>query len=178
MSANAQTKENSALVSCFEWVSMLIGAILVAVVVFTFAFRVVGVSGDSMCNTLQDGDRLVLITQLYKLDRGDIVVVCREGEEPYIKRVIALAGDTIDIDDEKGCVLLNGVVLDEPYVLGGFTPAFNFDGPYTVKEGEIFAMGDNRLWSLDCRDLGPFSTDEVVGEAAFHLFPLRSIGVI
>ncbi len=178
MGITPSKKEHPALASCFEWMSMLIGALVAVVVVFTVFFRVVGVSGDSMCNTLMNNDRLILITQFYSLDRGDIVVLYREGEEPYIKRVIALEGDTIDIDDESGRVLLNGEALDEPYVRDGITPSMGFNGPYTVKKGEIFAMGDNRVWSLDSRQLGVFNVDEVVGEAAFRLFPLETMGAI
>lgn len=178
MDITPSKKEHPALASCFEWMSMLIAALIAVVVVFTVFFRVVGVSGDSMCNTLMNNDRLILITQFYSLERGDIVVLYREGEEPYIKRVIALEGDTIDIDDESGQVLLNGEVLDEPYIRDGITPSLGFDGPYTVKKGEIFAMGDNRMWSLDSRQLGVFAVDEVVGEAAFRLFPLESMGAI
>ncbi len=178
MDITPSKKEHPALASCFEWMSMLIVALIAVAVVFTVCFRVVGVSGDSMCNTLMNGDRLILITQFYSLERGDIVVLYREGEEPYIKRVIALEGDTIDIDDESGRVLLNGEALDEPYIRDGITLSRGFDGPYTVKKGEIFAMGDNRLWSLDSRQLGVFTTDEVVGEAAFRLFPLETMGAI
>lgn len=178
MEASAQKKENSALASCFEWVSLLIAALVSVVIIFALFFRVVGVSGDSMDNTLQDGDRLILITQFYELERGDIIVATREGEEPYIKRVIALAGDTIDIDDESGRVLLNGEELNEEYVLGAYTSSFGFDGPYTVREGEVFAMGDNRQWSLDCRQLGAFSVDDIAGEAAFRLFPFDAFGLI
>ncbi len=170
--------KNAALSSCFEWVSMLIGALVTMVLVFAFLFRVVAVSGDSMENTLHSGDRLVLFTQFYRVERGDVVVIGRDGEGPYIKRVIALEGDTIDINAENGSVTLNGEVLDEPYVLGGYTPAFGFDGPYTVKKGEIFAMGDNREWSLDCRELGPFCVDDIIGEAVFRLFPFSGFGRI
>lgn len=178
MEASARTKENSTLDSCYEWVSILIGALVTVVVVFALLFRVVGVSGDSMCNTLQSGDRLILVTQFYKVERGDIIVVTRAGEEPYIKRVIAVAGDTIDIDDVSGRVLLNGAAIEEEYVLGGMTTSHGFNGPYTVKDGEVFAMGDNRMLSLDCRQLGAFSTDEIAGEAVFRLFPFETIGKI
>ena len=178
MEASAQAKKNSTLVACFEWVSLLIGALVLVVIIFALFFRVVGVSGDSMDDTLQNGDRLILITQFDTIERGDIIVVTREGEEPYIKRVIAVAGDTIDIDDKSGRVLLNGEVLNEEYVLGGYTPSLGFDGPYTVRDGEVFAMGDNRLWSLDCRQLGAFRVEDIAGEATFRLFPFETIGKI
>lgn len=171
-------QKNTRLAMCFEWVSVLIGSLIAVVVIFTMVFRIVTVSGDSMVGTLQHNDRLILITQFYKLERGDIVVICREGEEPLIKRVIAVAGDTLDIDEESGEVLLNGTPLQEDYVYGGVTPTLGFKGPYTVKFNEIFAMGDNRQWSYDSRQLGAFSVDDVAGEAAFRVFPIDSVGNI
>lgn len=178
MGESEKTTNNGVLSTCFEWVSILIGALIAVVVIFTFLFRVVGVSGDSMCNTLMDRDRLVLITRFYTVERGDIVVLYREGAEPYVKRIIAVEGDTIDIDDESGRVLLNGETLQEEYVRDGITPAREFDGPYTLGKGELFAMGDNRLWSLDSRQLGVFTVNEIVGEAVFRLFPFESFGSI
>ncbi len=176
--STVDNKKNSLLNNCFEWMALLIGALLTVAVVFAFFFRVVGVSGFSMCNTLQHNDRLVLITQFYTLERGDIAVICREGEEPLIKRVIAVEGDTIAINDARGRVLLNGEELTEPYVLGGYTPSCGFDRSYTVKKGEFFAMGDNRSDSLDSRQMGAFSLDDVAGKVAFRLFPLSSMGKI
>ena len=75
-------------------------------------------------------------------------------------------------------MLINGETIIEDYVLGGFTPSFGFEGPYTVREGEIFAMGDNRSDSLDCRQLGVFYTDDVAGEVALRLFPFDTVGLI
>ena len=178
MENSVQKPTNSTLTTCFEWISMMIGALIAVVVIFSLLFRVVGVSGDSMCNTLMDRDRLVLITQFYTIERGDIVVIYREGEEPYIKRIIALEGDTIDFDDESGQVLLNGAILQEGYIRDGITPSHEFKGPYTVGKGEIFAMGDNRVWSLDSRQLGTFSVNEIAGEAVFRLFPFETFGSI
>lgn len=178
MKKPVKTTDNGPLATCYEWVSMLIGALIAVIVIFTFLFRVVGVSGDSMCNTLMDGDRLVLVTQLYTIEHGDVVVLYREGADPYVKRIIAIEGDTIDIDDESGKVLLNGKALEEEYIRDGVTPSGEFDGPYTLGKDEIFAMGDNRLWSLDSRQLGVFYEDEIVGEAVFRLFPFESVGSI
>ncbi len=171
-------RDNRLLSTCFEWVATMIGSLIAVVLVFAFVCRMVGVSGDSMLNTLQHNDRLLLITQFYTPQRGDVVVIARRGDDPLIKRVIATAGDTVDIDAVSGQVLLNGEKLNEPYVRGGFTPRFGFEGPYTVREGEVFAMGDNRGDSMDSRQLGAFSVDDLMGEAVFRLFPLSSMGEI
>ena len=164
---NAARQRNAA----FELMSSMIAAILVVTVVFVFFFRVVSVSGTSMCDTLQNGDRLVLTSRFYTPERGDIVVIFRAGEEPLIKRVIAVAGDTLDIDPQTGLVLLNGELQQESYVKGGVTPAFGFVGPITVPAGYVFAMGDNRSDSLDSRELGAFPVDNILGEVAFRLWP-------
>lgn len=176
MQESTNNKKNKLLNECFEWGSVLIGALIAVVVIFTVFFRVVTVSGDSMFETLHDGDRLILITQFYKLDRGDVVVIRRDGEEPLIKRVIALGGDTLDIDPETNKVILNGKELDEPYIYGGNTPPRNFNGPYTLDDGEVFAMGDNRHGSLDSRQLGVFTENDVLGETVFRIFPFETIG--
>jgi signal peptidase I len=151
---------------------------LAVLLIFSFIFRVVGVDGESMCDTLGHNDRLILISEFYQAQRGDIVVIRRSGEEPYIKRVIAVAGDTVDIDDATGRVFLNGAALDEPYVRGDWTPSMGFVGPYTIGDGEFFAMGDNRTFSKDSRQLGVFLTEDIIGEAVMRIFPLDSIGLI
>ena len=158
--------------------SSLITALLVVAFVFVFLFRIVGVSGQSMTNTLQNGDRLIMISRFYTIERGDIVVINRRSGEPLIKRVIAVAGDTIAFNDETGKITLNGVEQDEPYVRRSHTGSFGFETPYTVPEGYIFAMGDNRDESKDSRMLGPFAVRDIAGVAVFRLFPLSEFGRI
>ncbi len=176
MKATTDKQKQSALASWFEWMSMFIGALVAVVIIFAMLFRVVGVDGQSMRDTLQHRDFLVMITRFYTLERGDIAVIYREGEEPLIKRVIGVAGDTIEINEENGCVYRNGKKLKDAYVLGGVTPTFGFDEPYTVRKGEIFVMGDNRSDSLDSRQLGAFSIDDVMGKAVYRLFPFATRG--
>ncbi len=171
MQHTATEKENKRLLQAFDWVSSLIAALLAVVVLFTFVVRMVRVDGESMTNTLQHGDNLLLSSMPYTPCRGDIVVVYHEETQPLIKRVIAIAGDTIRIDDEAGVVYLNGKPLDEPYVRGGRTPALEFTGELTVPEGQVFAMGDNRSGSLDSRYFGAFSLEDVMGKVIYRLTP-------
>lgn len=159
----------------YELVSSLIMALIAVTVIFTLFFRVVSVNGDSMLHTLHNGEKLILISQFYVPEHGDIVVINREGEDPLIKRVIAVAGDTIAIDSQSGKVMRNGAALDEPYINGDYTPDFGFTGTYAVPAGYVFVMGDNRGNSLDSRQLGAFPLEQVVGEVAWRLSPFGEV---
>lgn len=132
----------------YETVSSLVSALLVVVLVFTFLVRLMGVSGPSMIPTLQDGDRLLVVNSLLCGDYqvGDIVIARKEtfDSKPIVKRVIATAGQTVDIDFNLGQVYVDGELLDEDYI-NDYT--YREEGtvfPLTVPEGEVFLMGDNR----------------------------------
>ncbi len=161
----------------YEWTQALVGSVLTVVLVFTFLIRLIGVDGHSMVPTLQNGDRLLVLSSLLDSDYeyGDIVVLREESflEEPIVKRVIATEGQTVDIDFEAGVVYVDGEALDEPYIN---EPTYMEEGtefPLTVPEGCIFVMGDNRNHSSDSRDsrLGTVDTRCVLGKAVFLAFP-------
>ena len=161
---------SSVLVSAYEWTASALYALIFVAVFLCLSFRFVTVSGDSMKNTLKNGDKLLLSGLFYEPEHGDIVVVERENDTPLIKRVIGLAGDTIRIDSTTGIVYRNDEPLDEPYVLGGFTTTYGME-ELVVPEGYLFVMGDNRTESLDSRLLGPVSMDNLVGQVFFRLSP-------
>ena len=171
--------ENERTVAVYEWVEAAIFALVCVVLVFTFLFRIVGVDGESMQTTLMDHDHLILTRLNYTPERGDIVVINRYTQEPLVKRVIAKGNDTLDIDAQTGEVLLNGKVLDEPY-LDDFqrTDPMEFQGPITIPEGYVFVMGDNRLNSHDSRkrDISCVSEKDLMGKAVFRLWPFSHIG--
>lgn len=161
----------------YEWTQALVGSVLAVVLVFTFLIRLIGVDGHSMVPTLQNGDRLLVLSSLldHDYEYGDIVVLREESflEEPIVKRVIATEGQTVDIDFEAGIVYVDGEALDEPYIN---EPTYMEEGtefPLTVPEGCIFVMGDNRNHSSDSRDsrLGTVDTRCVLGKAVFLAFP-------
>ena len=137
-------KENASLAAGYDWVGAAVIALSVVAIVFTLFFRVVNVSGDSMTNTLKNGEKLLLAGAYTTPEYGDIVVIRRVGATPLIKRVIGLPGDTIFIDGNDGKVYRNGEPLNEPYVRGGTTPKRGLESAYTVPEGGIFVLGDNR----------------------------------
>ena len=161
----------------YEWTQALVCSVLAVVLLFTFVVRLIGVDGHSMVPTLQDGDRLLVLTSLLDNDYqyGDIVVLRKESfmEEPIVKRVIAVEGQTVDIDFASGVVYVDDQPLEEPYIN---EPTYVEEGtqfPLTVPEGSIFVMGDNRNHSSDSRssDLGTVDTRYVIGRAVFLLFP-------
>ena len=147
-------------------------------VVYMLFFRVVVVVGPSMYNTLVDGDRLVLLSNvLYREPKqGDIIVASKESFENgecIVKRVIATEGQTVDIDFVAGIVYVDGVALDEDYT---YTPTTRPEGvafPLKVGEGQVFVLGDNRDNSKDSRSaqIGLIDEREILGKAIFLLSP-------
>ena len=162
----------------YDWVQSLVGSVLVVVAIFTFGIRMLGVDGHSMLNTLQHGDRLLVLNSMFYHDYryGDIVILRKDGvfdNDPIVKRVIAVGGQTVDIDFNAGIVYVDGEALKEDYVREPTYTAEGTECPLTVPEGSIFVMGDNRNGSSDSRDyrLGTVDTRYVIGKAAFLLFP-------
>ena len=162
----------------YEWVQSLVGSVLVVVAIFTFGVRMLGVDGHSMLNTLQHNDRLLVVNPIFYHDYkyGDIVILRKNGvfdNDPIVKRVIAVGGQTVDIDFDAGVVYVDGEALDEDYIREPTYTAEGTEFPLTVPEGSIFVMGDNRNGSSDSRDyrLGTVDTRYVIGKAAFLIFP-------
>ncbi len=167
----------------FEWANVFIIAIIFVVLIFTFVFRQVTVDGESMTDTLKNGDRLIISNFMYTPQYGDIVVISH-GEnynEPIIKRVIATEGQALSINYETGEVSVDGVILDEDYIKGMTIELKHpLDIPERIPEGYVFVMGDNRQGSLDSRsvDIGLIPVENIIGKAEFRIFPLNSIGSI
>ncbi len=164
--------------SIVEFLHDVVYILAAVLLIFTFCMRVVVVSGDSMFDTLADGDYLLLINRPLcgELHQGDVVVASMErfeGGEAIVKRVIATEGQTVDIDFYQGIVYVDGVALDESYT---FTPTNIEEGtqfPLTVEDGCVFLMGDNRNESRDSRDpdIGQVDQREILGKAVMLLLP-------
>ena len=162
----------------YEWVQTLVCSVLAVVLVFTFTVRGFRVDGQSMRETLQDGDMLLILNDhlCRGYQPGDIVVLrkasFRDGK-PLVKRVIALTGQTVDIDFEAGIVYVDGEALEEDYIREPTWTPEGLDFPITVPEGHIFVLGDNRNNSSDSRhkDLGPVDLRMVMGKAVLLAVP-------
>lgn len=159
----------------YEWLDSPVYAILLILIIFTFFVRVVGVNGESMMPTLQNGDWLTVSAATAEVERGDIVVVTQPNalNEPLIKRVIAKGGDTINIDFTTGTVTVNGEVQNEPYIAELTARKGDFKGETVIPEGYLFVMGDNRNNSLDSRfdTIGLIDERYVLGVAQVRIFP-------
>lgn len=138
---------------------------------------VVQVSGDSMEPTLEDGE-IVILQRTRNLEKGDLVAFYYQ-DSVLLKRVIGTAGDTIDIDEE-GNVLVNGEMIDEPYVTAKALGDCNIQLPCQVPDGRIFVMGDHRSVSVDsrARAVGCVGQEQIIGKAAVRIWPLTRAGFL
>ena len=166
----------------YEWMQCVVVALLCCVLVFVFVARVIDVVGSSMVPTLIDGDKLIITRLAGDYEVGDIVVLQKDTyrEEPIVKRVIAVAGQTIDIDFDTGTVYVDGEVREEPYINAPTYDREDFEGPVTVPEGCVFVMGDNRNNSTDSRyaSIGCVDTRYIMGKVVFRILPLSKFGPI
>ena len=177
----------------FDWVEILVHAILAVILCFSFLFRIATIDGESMTNTLQNGEKVIITNLAYEPKAGDIVVISRNrensvytanvGNKPIIKRIIATEGQTVDIDFEKGVVYVDGVALEEGYTRTPTNLKYDIDFPVRVDEGCVFVLGDNRNNSLDSRssqigDYGMIDTRYILGHAVCRIFPFDKIGKI
>jgi signal peptidase I len=165
-------------------------AVVLYLIITTFLVQTFRVEQHSMQNTLQPGEHLLIDKITPRFDdysRGDIIVFHPKGrtdETPYIKRVIGIAGDSIEIAD--GSVSINGLELDEESYTypepGQNEPTLPKRGQdaWVVPEGQLFVLGDHRMQSTDSRDdsVGLVDVDDVVGRAWLRFFPLDALGIV
>jgi signal peptidase I len=162
------------------WVRDLIVSAAASVLIITFLYQPVRVEGTSMLPRLEDRDRLFINKFVYHvtaIERGDVVVFHypRDPEKSYIKRVIALPGDRIEID--RGEVLVNGKALHETYVPLMYRDSRSM-AEMVVPPETYFMMGDHRSISSDSREFGPVDRSLIYGKAVFIYWPARDAGVV
>lgn len=180
-------KEPSFRLDLYFWMQALAVALVLLILTFTLAGRVIKVVGSSMVPTLHENDLMLLQSIGYTPKQGDIVVLRKASfmAEPVVKRVIATGGQHVSIDYTANTVTVDGVVLDEPYILEYMTDPYlrnhNMSiSDIDVPEGSIFVMGDNRNNSSDSRDenLGTVDTRYVLGRVLCVLLPFQHFSII
>lgn len=186
---NTVQSKSSGQNEVWEWVKALLIAAALVFIIRYFIFAPFIVEGPSMQPNFYTGERLIvnkIIYSIRKPHRGEVIVFHAKAGKDYIKRVIALPGETVKIANNK--VFVNDKELDEPYIKEaveefskkGGTYNANFN-EYKVPEGTIFAMGDNRPDSSDSRMLdavGPVPYDKIVGRADFIFWPVNKINFV
>lgn len=183
-----EDKAQSPARSLFDGVATVVIAVLAAFLLRTFVIGVYVVPTGSMLDTIQEGDMLVGEKVTLRWDAPSVgdVVTFDSPLEPgtvLIKRVVACEGQVIDLRD--GVLYVDGVAQDEPYTEGKPTESLSslqgsaqIQYPYTVPDGCVFCMGDNRTNSLDSRYFGPVSVDAVSSKGLFIYWPLTDVGAL
>jgi signal peptidase I len=164
------------------WARDLILSVIIAVVVILFLYQPVKVEGTSMMPALEDQERVFINKYAYrfgisKVERGDTVVFWYPGDpsKSYIKRVIGLPGDTVEL--REGRVMVNGVAVEEPYVKPAYRDRSSME-PFEVPGRTYFVLGDHRNSSNDSRAWGPVPAEAIYGKAVFVYWPLSKIGAL
>jgi signal peptidase I len=160
------------------WTRDLLIAIGLALVIIVFLYQPVKVEGTSMAPLLSDQERIFINKFVYRFEaihRGDVVVFWYplDRSKSFIKRVIALPGETVTI--RQGVVTVNGTVVPEPYVPPQYEDVSDY-GPTTVPADSYFVMGDHRISSNDSRVFGPVPSQFIYGRAVFAYWPVDHFG--
>lgn len=155
----------------------LITVAAVAALIATLWMPVLQIHGNSMAPTMTDGDILVSVKGS-SYETGDVIAFYYNNNI-LVKRVIALPGDWVDMD-ENGNVAVNGVMLDEPYVVEKAYGQCDLEFPYQVPAAKLFVLGDQRSISADSRSssVGCIADDQIVGKIVFRVWPLSDFGTI
>jgi len=174
--ADKADKASRVKMELYDWLQCIVTAIICGVLIFVFVGRTIGVEGWSMMHTLKHTDRVVISNLFYSPGNGDIIVFRSPSEEfefPLVKRVIAVAGQTINIDFNTGDVFIDDVLINEPYIAAVTTLKSDFTEPVYVPDGFVFVMGDNRNSSTDSRSasVGLVDTRYILGKVLFVLIP-------
>lgn len=196
------SKKNNIFKEIIQWISVIALAVVIALLVRGFVFEFVLVDGPSMQNTMFTGERLLVYKLGYEFsypDKGDIVVfkfkegtesrlplienmpledkiIPKKDEIDYIKRVIAVPGDKVDIRDR--CIYVNDKKEEGTYWVGETEPYSTLKYPFEVEPNKLFVVGDNRQMSSDSRSFGLIDIEQVKGKAVFRVFPFNKISLL
>lgn len=179
-SLEPETPQPSPGKGCFRFLLDLLETVLISLVLFLGINAVtarVRVEGESMMPNFINGEFIIVSKLAYRFgepQRGDVVVfrLPRDPSQDYIKRVIGLPGETIDIHD--GQVFVNGYALQEPYL----DDKTRYTGTWYVPEGTLFVLGDNRNNSSDSHSWGPVPLENIIGKAVFVYWPPEALGLV
>lgn len=192
---STKIKKKKLFIEIIEWILIIIAAIVLSVIIKDFFYEHYKVDQTSMHSTLYEGESLIVSKFNYRFSdpaRRDIVVLEHQsgklkglakillpfpnpGEIDYVKRIIGLPGEKIDIHDGK--VYINNKALDESYIIPNSEPG-NFNLPVVIPKDKYFVLGDNRPESRDSRDFGFIDRTQIKGKVVLRIWPLSKFGTI
>lgn len=183
MQNGGEAMAEGAVRELIAWMKILLFTALIVLLARQFLFEPVEVHGTSMMPTFQEADK-VLIVKLSDIENFDIIVFKTPGDRNFIKRVIGIPGDRISMADDR--LILNGTPVEEVYLeenrnlareqgLEKLTEDFE---EFTVPGGAYFVLGDNRLNSVDSREIGFVLDHAIIGEVKLRLEPFENLGAI
>ncbi len=158
-----------------SWIKALLIAFILAYLIRSILFSPYVIDGSSMYNTLLDSERVVVNKIAYDIQDyqyGDIIVFTYDNEHDYIKRVIGLSGDTVEVKNNQ--LYIDGEKVLEPYL----TVETGDFGPILIPTGQLFVMGDNRHNSIDSREFGAINKEDVIGRVDLVFWPLNNIRIL
>ena len=189
-SSATQKKKEPFAKSFLDQIQIIVVFFAIIVLVFAFLCKTCKVDGDSMVDTLLNDETVMIWSLFYTPDYGDIVVIHdnQELNKPIVKRIIGLPGDIVRVEHYSDSMKVkithsDGSIeeLVEDYISYDGAPYFYPQSKdYTVNEGEVFVMGDNRSYSLDSRSelIGCFDSRQILGKVIFRISPLNKIGTV
>ena len=179
-------KPRSVRKEIFSWFLTIAAAVAIAFIVRTYLFEPIRVDGESMTDTLQNGE-LMFVTKpeyIWGSPARQDVIICRypNRKEYFVKRLIALPGDTVEIkydrENSVNTVYVNGEAVDEPYLTKSRDDSDNSMNPVTLNDDEFFVMGDNRDNSNDSRYVGALHRSQIVGHVRLVFYPFGNARAI
>ena len=168
--------------SIFHWIYAIV-FVVIAFIIFSFFFKVYRISGDSMKPTFNDGNIVIVSTECdVTYSAGDIVLAEIEDEvHPIVKRIVATENQTVEINYQTQQLIVDGVVIEEDYISEmSFAPLNEISYPYTVPEGHVFILGDNRIDSRDSRNIHirAIPTESIIGKVSARILPITEFRII
>ena len=165
----------------WSWIKAILLCVAIVIICREFIFTPVKVEGKSMMPTFEDNNRII-VSKMSKVERFDMIVFHSPvSNEHYIKRVIGLPGDSVEVKDDV--LHINNIIYDEPYLqenkkMLSTQENLTDDFKVTVPEGSFYVMGDNRKKSSDSREIGFITEDAVIGEVKLRIFPFKEFGTL